>query len=367
MLLIKMRSKVLIYFLIFFLVLIIGISCHQLKKEIKEVPCGGIIKEFFGAEVNTTDDPLGGGEGYKRYANTWKYKVYNSKDLVKALKVAKPGETIYIEGSTLIDLSEERNLKIPQGITISSNRGRGDSQGALLFSNRIDTSPLIFIEGNDVRITGLRMRGPDPERRTDQMKDLLNQGKYYSLPNSAGIATHSNGLEVDNCELWGWSHAAILLRSGAKAYIHHNYIHHNQRYGLGYGICLNESEALIEANIFDWNRHAIAGTGRPGTSYEARFNLILENANSYSFDMHGGKDRQDGADIAGDWINIHHNTFRATDVKAIIINGKPRIGAEIHHNWFLHQNLNGAIAQLNATGNMHVYRNIFSEKRVLVE
>ena len=32
--------------------------------------------------------------------------------------------------------------------------------------------------------------------------------------------------------------------------------------------------ALIEANIFDYYRHAIAGSGLPGTGYEARYNFV---------------------------------------------------------------------------------------------
>ena len=112
------------------------------------------------------------------------------------------------------------------------------------------------------------------------------------------------------------------------------YFHHNQRYGLGYGVCLNESEALIEANLFNWNRHAIAATGAPGTRYEARYNVVLDWSNNHSFDMHGGIDRGDGTEIAGKWVKIHHNTFRSQD-NAVVIRGRPTEAAEIHHNWFI--------------------------------
>ena len=50
------------------------------------------------------------------------------------------------------------------------------------------------------------------------------------------------------------------------------------------------SDVLIEANRFNNGRHHIASTGRPGSSYEARYNIILENANSHHFDMHGARD-----------------------------------------------------------------------------
>ena len=125
---------------------------------------------------------------------------------------------------------------------------------------------------------------------------------------------------------------------------------------------LDISEALIEANVFDWCRHAIAATGRPGSGYEARYNLVLEHANGHSFDMHGGRDRKDGTNVAGDWIKIHHNTFRAAGVYAIVIRGKPRQGAAIHHNWFPGGSAR-VVRQLNAKGNVRNYRNLVGTKQ----
>ena len=122
------------------------------------------------------------------------------------------------------------------------------------------------------------------------------------------------------------------------------------------------------AGIVNIARHAMeltAGTGRRGTSYEARYNLILGQANSHSFDMHGGADRKDGTDIAGDWIRIHHNTFFATRIPAVVIRGRPTKGAEVHHNWFGHDGVGAAVRQTNANGNMRVYRNQFGPKRTV--
>ncbi len=68
-----------------------------------------------------------------------------------------------------------------------------------------------------------------------------------------------------------------------------------------------------------------------------------ENTDSYSFDMNGGKEREDSTDIAGDWVKIHYNTFRPTDVKAVVTSGKPAVGAEIQRNWFLHMDIKSAV------------------------
>jgi hypothetical protein len=320
----------------------------------------------FGAETNPTGDPIGGSKRYRRLVSRSDYQVKTAEELLAALKSAGAGEVVYVDDKAGIDLTGRQKIVIPGGVTLASGRGRTDSQGALIYSNELATSPLFLAGAGKVRVTGLRLRGPDQTRRTEQMRKLYKEGRYYSIPNSDGISCSYPDLEVDNCELWGWSHAAVFLKRGAfKAHIHHNSIHHNQRSGLGYGVCLDQADVLIEANLFDWCRHHIAGTGRPGTSYEARYNLVLENANGHSFDMHGGRDRKDGTDIAGDLIKIHHNTFKATGVRAIVIRGRPRQSAEIHHNWFLHPDPRRAVAQTNATGGMNVYRNQFTAVRNL--
>jgi hypothetical protein len=156
---------------------------------------------------------------------------------------------------------------------------------------------------------------------------------YYKFPVSDGIITQSDELEVDNCEITAFSHAAIYLQKGKEHHIHHNFIHHCQYAGLGYGVSHNESTSLIERNLFNFNRHSIAGTGRVGCSYEARHNVELGTSLSHCFDMHGGGDRGDGTRIAGTTIRIHHNTFRAPNA-AIKIRGVPQNVCEIYRNWF---------------------------------
>ena len=322
--------------------------------------------ETFGAEPNPTGNPIGGGKGYRRLVDPPPSRVRTADELLAALARAQAGDVVYVGDGAEIDLTGRQGIVIAGGVTLAGGRGRNGSDGALLYSTALKTYPLFSTGGAKVRVTGLRLRGPDPDRRTEQMRRLHGEGRYYSIPNSDGIRCTHPRLEVDNCELSGWSHAAIyLLKGAAEAHVHHNWIHHNQRHGLGYGVCLNEADALIEANRFDWCRHHIAGTGRPGTSYEARYNLVLEHANSHSFDMHGGRDRRDGTDIAGDRIEIHHNTFKATGVPGVVIRGRCRQVADIHHNWFLHATVEQAVRQTNAEGNLRVRRNQFTARRVL--
>jgi len=332
---------------------------------------GGEASETFGAQANPTGSPIGGGKSYSRLVEKGDFRVRTAAELIAALGKAAAGQVVYVLDEAKIDLTplvREKKLvpEIPGGVTLASGRGRDGSAGGLIFSDELKTNPLFQIAGQGVRITGLRIRGPDPEIREKELRRRLREGGrkgYYAFPTSDGIRCSHARLEVDNCELSGWSHAAVYLLKAAGAHMHHNHIHHCQRLGLGYGVCLNEADALIEANLFDYCRHHIAGTGRAGTSYEARYNLVGPHANSHSFDMHGGRDRKDGTDVAGTWIRIHHNTFRAVHVPAVVIRGRPEKLAEIHHNWFLHAKPSSAVRQTNAKGNVKAFENRFGAGR----
>ena len=308
-------------------------------------------------DANPPAGPVGGGRGYSRLVYDYDYLVSTKSALLTALGTAVSGEVIYVDDNAEIDMTGEGNMAIPGGVTLAGGRGKSGSKGALLYTDQFATSPFFLIGGENVRITGLRLRGPDPEVR--------EQAYDPNFPLSSCIKTSHPYLEIDNCEISAWSYAGILLRSAGPnaANIHHNYIHHVQRIGLGYGVCHWGSESLIEANVFDWCRHSIAGSGIPEDSYEARYNLVLENAFSHSFDMHGGWCRQDGTDIAGDWIYIHNNVFLSTrsttghSNTAVVIRGIPLTGAFIYRNWFLHSNIDSAARQRFHFGHFHAYDN----------
>ena len=328
-------------------------------------------KETWGCEANPTGDPIGVGKGYRRLVTRRDFRVKTAAELLAAMAKAKAGQVVYVDDDAKIDLTDHFKAKkptilIPGGVTLASGRGKNGGEGALICSDELKTYPMFRTAGANVRITGLRIRGPDPEHRTADMRRRLKEGGhklYYALANSDGLQCDHAGLEVDNCEWSAWSHAAVYLRKGATAArVHHNYMHHCQRSGLGYGVCLNQADAKIEANRFDYCRHHIAGTGRPGTSYEACYNLVLPHGNGHSFDMHGGRDRKDGTNIAGTWIKIHHNTFQATRVPAVVIRGRPEKSCEIHHNWFLHASPKAAVRQSNATGNVKTFDNRWGPK-----
>ena len=170
---------------------------------------------------------------------------------------------------------------------------------------------------------------------------------------------------MDNCEISGFSNSATAFTVGSsRGYVHHNLIHHNQKAGLGYGVSVGGGEVLVEANRFDYCRHHIASSGAPGSAYEARYNICGENANGHLFDMHGGRDRGDATDIAGDWMNIHHNTFECIEARSVGIRGVASHGARIHHNWFYSPDPENIVKAGYGT---RVYRNVLGPGRELNE
>ncbi len=320
----------------------------------------------YGAQADDRG-PIGGGVGYVDLVTQGDYEVTDLNSLLEALASAQAGEVVFIPDETEIDLTariyvEKLVLEVPAGVTLAGNRGQDGSRGALLTSDALDTPVMIRALGPNVRVTGLRIRGPNTKRYLDHhyrsfTRDDSGEGYryhdgqdprgghsyYYQFPTQRGIQTTHDALRVDNCDLSGFGHSAVSLAGGVDHVVHHNFIHHNQYAGLGYGVVLAEAFAVIEHNHFDWNRHSIAGTGAAGSGYIARHNVELGTSLSHCFDMHGGRDRKDGTDIAGRAIEIHNNTFRAPEIP-VVIRGVPQEACRVHLNWFpRHQNAAEAV------------------------
>lgn len=301
--------------------------------------------KIYGAKPDATG-PIGGGQSYTRIVTKGDYEVDSFEALIDALGKARAGQTVLITGETEIDLTadvyiHDFALEIPEGVTLAGNRGQAGSQGALITSDALKTPVMIKVLGPNARITGIRLRGPNPKRYMRHHKrafsgEKLGSEYYYKFPTSNGIVCDHAALEVDNCEISAFGHAGIYLRAGSKHHIHHNYIHHCQYHGLGYGISHSKASSVIEFNNFDSNRHSIAGTGSADSEYIARHNVELGVASSHCFDMHGGRDRKDGTNIAGRKMAIYNNTFGVPDQYAVVVRGEPVETCIVNQNWFPH-------------------------------
>ena len=293
------------------------------------------IPSGYGAGVNPTGNTIGGGAGYSHIVSrsSAQYVVSTRIALLDALSDASSGDIVYVEDSAQIDMTGLREISVPVGVTLASGRGWGGSEGALLYANDTSSSgfPSLVEIRSGGRVTGLRLQGP-------------NGTTTRAYPLYSGLVAVGDDVEVDNCEIYNWPQSGIAVTEGHYGHFHHNHIHNCQADGFGYGVCVAGGTALIEANYFDYYRHAIAGTrGYPVSSYEARYNIAGPHATNTVFDMHGGNDNpswgfDEGPDAdvpAGGTILIHHNTFEATGGNSISvgIRGVPTNTCEVYQNW----------------------------------
>jgi len=262
---------------------------------------------------------MGGGDGYSGTVPESEADVVVSTrgELASALSGADRGDVVYVDPSASIDVPD-RELTIPSGVTLASDRGIDGADGGEIRADRVyGEGPLQT--GDDVRVTGLRVTGP------------ITEYVDYSRPVHSGVTVKGTGCEIDNVEISGFSYAGVKLQEAA--YVHHSHIHTNAMDGLGYGIVCNGEggDTLVEYNEFDLNRHSVANRGYAG--YEVRYNHFGEDAIAYQVGTH-----RPGATT----LSIHHNTFVPTlhlnsgeDPEShVSIRGVPDDVADIHHNWF---------------------------------
>lgn len=297
-----------------------------------------VFPEEFGAESNPTGNPIGGGAGYSDIISETdphvKYVVSTKDELLSALKNAKSGEIVFVKGDADINLTGTYGIGIPGGVTLASDRGIRGSCGGHIFRNRLypvtleneyDKIQTFNINGDNVRITGLRIEGPDKGQ-----ENLESEGIEVK---SAFSANGRSGLVFDNNEMWGWSFAAINLMYSNTS-IHHNYIHHCQAEGLGYGVNIGGGYTDIYANVFDYTRHAVDAGGLPGEMYNASYNIHLGHSTEHVFDVHPFTDVT--PPIAGLRYYIHHNTiYEGINYPLVRIRAVPVDKVYIYNNIFL--------------------------------
>ena len=277
-----------------------------------------------------------------------------------AQAIRQPEADVYVQGDVNLDLSNMSYLPIGHDTQIIGERDAAHPDGPRLFTT---TSPTrLFIIGDDrlasfathvdnVRITGIRLDGmedPDP---------CVNAG----LDNDAdGIwVLASQGVQIDNDEIYGWRGAGIHVEDTADDVVNKNnggvlvlddYIHDNQHptycgddplgsgHGAGYGVEVSDGGfATTAGSTFSDNRHSITGHGSTGDGYYVDNNLffnpgiddVKEGLTNYNhqIDMHGLQTCGAGEDYncgqAGDYMVVANNTVVSNLAAAIQLRGTP--------------------------------------------
>lgn len=287
---------------------------------------------------------------------------------------------IRIQNQVNLDLSYLDELHIAAGVHIIG--GRSSAQpGPRIFTTTFPRRLFMigrYEPGNGVRITGVRLQGAE--------MGIADSDSETSV----GVAVYSShNVEIDHNEIFGWRGAGVEVRdtwnriglaNHDTVRVHDNTFHHNQHYGgEGYGVSMHEGAyALIEKNYFDYNRHAIASAGTPGTGYFAHRNLVGEHGgfhtgfplyiNTHQFDVHGSYSCG-GAGLscgdAGEKFDIRYNTILYTNGTAIKVRGKPSVDAVVDGNVFSHTQVwsgalsDGALKQNEPGDNLYATNNTF--------
>jgi hypothetical protein len=293
-----------------------------------------------------------------------------ARQFVSAVQTAQQGTVIEIAPDVSINLVNYPKLFIGTEVTIRGDR-RGTRSGPELYVSEEYAGTMLTIDGHDVRITGLRLRGPS--RSTDDdtplavgifkrddlyVRSIIDHNELSDWPKSA--VEVNGGEELSGCN--GDTQAFPGRRE--KVRIVRNFIHHNQRQGEGYGVGTYDSAfPLIEGNTFVSNRHAIASDGFTHTGYRAWYNLVLstapeqkgpipdaipglgqvENWYTHDFDMHGtgklvinyGVDKKEVngfGGTGGQYVEIARNTFLGTNRPNFKLRGEPCYTVEFHNN-----------------------------------
>lgn len=247
-------------------------------------------------------------------------------------------------------------LVLTAGVTLRGDR-RGARPGPELAIDTHQKLELFSIQGTDVRVTGLRLRGGNTCRDASEFLDndlFIEHGIHIHeriRDSASNLVASFERIYVDHNDLSDWTWRAVFVDAhdelqdpwSCSSYgemvpdphnrpnavrISRNFIHHNLVQNKGYGVNANSGAfPLIDGNTFVSNRHAIAATNStPFTGYRAWSNLVLSDSpiqywayifpyHTHDFDIHGTEPDNNGFDgIAGGYTGIFHNTFLSDNI-----------------------------------------------------
>jgi hypothetical protein len=282
--------------------------------------------------------------------------------------VGVPKAVVRIAGYLDLDLSGMSDIFVASGVEIIGERTLFP-KGPRLFTRSFPRH-LMNIgtpergPSDNVRISGLRLEG-------GESSDPCDSAGVEEDADAIDVFS-SQHIEIDHNELYRWRGSTVNIHdpagrinkeNAATAWVHDNFMHDNQHptycgldpfasgHGGGYGVSVAEGGfALIERNVFDSNRHAIAGHGSPGDGYLLYRNLFLYPGvdseklgfthYNHQIDMHGletcGSGEHFNCGAAGEYMDVAWNTIVSRDSDAIQLRGIPSDprGMSVHNNVF---------------------------------
>ncbi len=281
------------------------------------------------------------------------------------------------------DWTLEGTIRLRSGVRLLGVRGPLGERPVLRQAQ--DTHPLFSTEGaNDVRIEGLQLIGP---RRTKDRFKNTNGDKAIHVQVSPGST--GRGIAIVDNEIDHWSVAVgvdgdyqadtnrdynalceggrcpkLFPSDAGQVRVERNYVHENVAKGAGYGVVVGGGAyATIEGNVFEYNNHSIAASGRAFSGYVARYNYALRGVLTFgsdrtlphNFDVHGrggAKDKKYAGGLGGYYFDVSQNTILGSQDygflgrltrAAFALRGRPTFGARFTGNVLTHDDFDEAI------------------------
>jgi hypothetical protein len=286
--------------------------------------------------------------------------------------------TIFIPSNNAISVDGFSDLPVKSCVQIRGTRHATDL-GSLLYADdaladKEEPYTVFKVTGHDVRIQGLRVRGPQRGNSTSQN---VITGVTVIVDPQLGLG---GNVAIEGNEMFYWTGAAVSVvgqvhqadseedvkpgtprmsfAEAERVRVARNSLHHNSRDGKGYGVVVGHGAyALIEGNVFTYNRHAVASGGDPFSGYHARYNYVLEGGYTEDrywnqhFDVHGTGHNGYGG-LGGERYDIEYNTIRGEQDygpfggytrTAFLLRGTASIGAAFRNNFVVHDDREEAV------------------------
>jgi hypothetical protein len=243
-----------------------------------------------------------------------------------------------------LTLTGEASRTLQAGVTLRGDRKfLAPGPQLVLTRYRFGQEPAFVIAANNVRITGLRLRGR-PSRVTVNpwMSAIVVGAPFRKDPQ----------VLLDHLEISHWTTGAAIVVSGNNGTSYRdacpqpplftewprpptvrvvgNFIHDNH-YGVNPG---SGGVALVQANVFNRNAHDVAADWYGDVGYAAYDNLLLTSwSTGTDFDVHGSLHPGHWyGGIAGDAFEIGWNTFVSPDRENVELRGTPCRFLAVHDN-----------------------------------
>ena len=317
--------------------------------------------------------------------------AHSAEELQALLGSGEPGRIVIPAGA---DWTLNGTIPLRSGVQLVGARGPLGERPVLRQAE--DTHALFTTEGaNDVRIEGLQLIGP--RRTKDRFKDS-NGDKAIHVQVNPG--TTGRDIRIVDNEIDHWSVAVgvdgdhqadtnreydalceggrcpkLYPKDAGQVRVERNYIHENVAKGGGYGVVVGGGAyATIEANVFEYNNHSIAASGRAFSGYVARYNYVLrgvltfgeDRTKPHNFDVHGrGKaaEKKYVGGLAGFSFDLSQNTILGSQDygfagrltrAAFGLRGRPTMGARFTGNVVTHDDFDEAVKL--SGGNASTYK-----------